>query len=105
MFTGDPDVGGVFGSRYDIGNFDYTENGREYYTGNTALDPSMRAGVLSFGFGPFRFGRNSEAIRHVFQNRFAHDILMGGDSYWFLPLDIPPSWFFYFGTGNGNTLW
>jgi hypothetical protein len=105
MFTGDPDVGGIFGSRYDDGNWLYNENGREYYTGNTALDPSMRAGMLSFGFGPFRFGRNSEAIRHAFQNRFAHDTLMKGESYWFLPLDIPPSWFFYFGFGSGNTLW
>jgi len=67
MFTGDPDVDGVMGSRYN--HFLKTAGGREYYTGNAALDPSMRAGVLSFGFGPFRFGRNSEAIRHIFQNR------------------------------------
>jgi hypothetical protein len=103
MFTGDPDVDGVFGSRYD--HLGETENGKKYYKGNTALDPSMRAGMLSFGFGPFRFGRNSEAIRHVFQNQFAHDILMRGESKWFLPLDIPPSWFFSFGFGSGNTLW
>jgi len=105
MHTGDPDVDGVIGSRYDDENWLELPNGKKYYTGNTALDPSLRAGVLSFGFGPIRIGRNSEKIRHEFQNKFAHDFLMKGKSYWFLPLDIEPSWFFYFGTGSGNTLW
>ena len=61
--------------------------------------------VLSFGFGPIRIGRNSEQIRHVFQNRFAHDLLMGGESYWFKKLPISPSWYWSFGFGSGNTLW
>ena len=102
LFTGDPDVNRI-GDRYDY--YSLTEKGREYYTGNTANDPSMRAGVLSFGFGPFRLGRNSENIRHVAQNKVAHDWLMGGDSYWFLPLPIKPRWYWYFGFGSGNTLW
>ena len=50
-------------------------------------------------------GRNSEQIRHVFQNRFAHDFLMGGKSYWFQKLPIAPSWYWSFGFGSGNTLW
>ena len=50
-------------------------------------------------------GRNSEQIRHIFQNRLAHDILGGGEAKWFLKLPIKPSWYFYFGTGSGNTLW
>ena len=44
-------------------------------------------------------------IRHIFQNRFAHDILTEGRAYWFQKLPIDPSWYFYFGTGTGNTLW
>jgi hypothetical protein len=90
------------GAEFSIGN--------KYYTGLTANDPTQRAGVLSFGFGPIRIGRNSENIRHIFQNRFAHDFLMNGQKkeygpFWFQQLDIDPSWYFYFGTGNGNTLW
>ena len=48
---------------------------------------------------------NSEIIRHVSQNRFAHDCLTGGRAFWFKVLDIDPTWFWYLGTGNGNTLW
>ena len=65
----------------------------------------QRAGVLSFGIGPIRIGRNSEGIRHVFQNRFAHDLLTGGKSLWFMQLPISPSWYWSFGTGRGNSLW
>ncbi len=78
MFTGDPDVNGI-GTRYS--RVMETADGKEYYYGNTALDPSMRAGVLSLGIGPFRFGVNSETVRHIFQNQFAHDMLMKGKSY------------------------
>jgi hypothetical protein len=102
MFTGDPDVLNI-GDRYD--HLGELENGKKYYIGNTANDPSMRAGVLSFGFGPLRIGRNSEQIRHVFQNKFAHDFLMGGKSKWFRVLDIKPRWHWQFGSGSGNTLW
>jgi hypothetical protein len=44
-------------------------------------------------------------IRKVFQNQFAHDFLMKGESKWFRVLDTKPSWYWYFGTGSGNTLW
>ena len=74
------------------------------YYGGTA--DKYRAGVLSFGIGPMRIGRNSEAIRVVFQNKFAHDMLSGGVPLWFRELeDRKARWYFYFGTGNGNTLW
>ena len=102
MFTGDPDVN-VLGDRHNYAA--YTAKGREYYIGNTANDPKLRAGVLSFGFGPLRIGRNSEQIRHVFQNRFAHDFMTGGASAWFIKLPILPSWYWSLGTGSGNTLW
>ena len=45
------------------------------------------------------------SIRHAFQNRFAHDSLTHGQALWFLPLDIKPTGYFYYGTGTGNTLW
>jgi hypothetical protein len=94
MFTGDagPD------------RKNYVTNG--IYDANGTYDPDKyRAGVLSFGFGPFRFGRNSEQIRHVFQNQFAHDFLTGGKSKWFEVLPISPSLYWSFGTGTGGTLW
>jgi len=98
MFTGDPGLN----TRYRQENVEMI-NGHLTYTGGTA--DKYRAGVLSFGFGPIRVGRNSEQIRHVFQNRFAHDMLTGGDAKWFRVLDIKPRWYWYFGTGTGNTLW
>jgi hypothetical protein len=106
MFTGDPGLDMDF--RRDHHGVDANRN--KYYTGLTANNARMRAGVLSFGFGPLRFGGNSEAIRHAFQNRFAHDFLMHGQTkdgpYWFMINNgISPSGFFYFGLGSGNTLW
>ena len=46
-------------------------------------------------------------LHHIFQNSFAHDKLTGGanKAFWFKVLDIAPSWFWYFGTGNGDILW
>jgi hypothetical protein len=105
MFTGDPGLDVDF--RREHHGKDEEDN--KYYTGLTANDPSVRAGVLSFGFGPVRIGGNSEQIRHVFQNKFAHDFLMNGQTkggpYWFKKLPIPASWFWSFGSGSGNTLW
>jgi hypothetical protein len=69
-------------------------------------DPDKyRSGVFYIGFGPIKIGRNSEKIRNTFQNKFAHDFLMGGESPYFLWLDKDPRWYFYFGSGTGNTLW
>jgi hypothetical protein len=96
MFTGDPGL-------TDRKNFVMDINDHSTYYGNTAN--KYRAGILSFGFGPFRIGRNSEKIREVFQNRFAHDILTGGDAKWFQVLPISSSWYWSFGTGAGGTLW
>ena len=105
MFTGDP--GFTREDRYRKLAYVIGPDGKthEIYNGFEANNPNQRAGVLSFGIGPFLFGRNSEQIRHVFQNRFAHDMLTHGTAKWFQILDIPPSWFWYFGSSNGNTLW
>jgi hypothetical protein len=70
-------------------------NAHDAYIGGLANDLNLRAGVLSFGFGPLRIGRNSEQIRHIFQNKFAHNFLMKGQTkegpYWFRKLPIPAS--------------
>ena len=97
MFTGDPGL--VERDRSDENWF------HEYYSSEGALNANQRAGVLSFGLGSFRFGRNSEIIRHIFQNELAHSIIMKDKPAWFKILDIESTWFWYFGSFNGNTLW
>jgi hypothetical protein len=99
MFTGDPDTY-ERNDRYDFVKY---INNHDTYIGGTAN--KYRAGVLSFGIGPFRTGGNSEKIREVFQNRFAHDILTGGKAKWFQVLPIASSLYWSFGTGTGGTLW
>jgi hypothetical protein len=79
------------------------------FTGGDIDDPKQRSGVLYLGFGPIRFGMDSEGIRHIFQNRMAHDAFWKynyGQNYpWVLKLDKKPRFYWYFGTGTGNTLW
>lgn len=105
LFTGDPGHDDDYRDEGAEEIYDANWNQHYYYTQLDALNPDQRAGVLYVGFGNLRFGRNSESIRHAFQNRFAHDRLTGGDAYWFLPLDIEPSVYFQYGTGTGDTLW
>ena len=103
LFTGDP------GYRHDDRRTfaDPEANGRETYTlSDQGDDPDRyRAGIAYVGVGPIRFGVNSEQVRHVFQNRFAHDFLCKGDSPYFKVLNRPRQWYFYFGTGTGGNLW
>lgn len=76
------------------------ENG--FYIEEEGIDPDKyRAGVLSIGIGSFRIGRNSENIRDFFQNRLHRWI----DDPLFKKLEVAPQWFWYFGSGSGNTLW
>ncbi|MFV0419287.1 MAG: RHS repeat-associated core domain-containing protein [Dysgonomonas sp.] len=95
MFTGDP---GLTKKMRDTDPID----GWETYTSGTADEPKYRVGALSFGFGPLRIGRNSEAIRNTFQNNLIHKNI---GSPLFRVLDIASSWYWYFGFGSGNTLW
>ena len=105
MFTGDPGHDDKI-RNFELGEiYDNEGNLHYYYTQLDALNPDERAGVLYVGFGSLRIGWNSEDIRHVFQNKFAHDCLTNGRARWFLPLDIRPTGYFYYGTGTGNTLW
>jgi hypothetical protein len=85
----------------------YLINGHyTYKTNSKGDDPDKyRAGVLYFSIGNFKAGINSEQIRHIAQNRIAHDWLTGGKSKWFKVLDRDPEFYFYFGTGTGNSLW
>lgn len=103
FFTGDPGV-----DHDDRRTFnDPDAGGRETYTisANGDNPDEYRAGVLYVGFGPFKIGANSEQIRNLFQNRFAHDFLCKKDSPYFKVLDRPGKAYFYFGTETGNTLW
>ncbi len=103
MFTGDPG--------FELGNEDTYRaseiiDGHDTYVPWGIFDPDKyRAGVLYMEFGNFRIGRNEERIRQYFQNELAHDKLTKGEAKWFRVLDIDPTWYFYFGSGTGNTLW
>jgi RHS repeat-associated protein len=103
LFTGDP------GYRHEDRRTyaDPEADNRKTYTINALGDDPdrYRAGIAYVGIGPIRFGVNSEQVRHVFQNRFAHDFLCRGDSPYFKVLDRPRQWYFYFGTGTGGSLW
>jgi RHS repeat-associated protein len=71
------------------------------YDGGTAND--YRLGALYFSYKGFRFGRNSEAIRHAIQNIGAHT----GLSYqpWYKVLTIQPQGYFQYQSANPYTLW
>ena len=66
-------------------------------------------GILSLGIGPFRFGWDSEGIRHTLQNRLAHDWMWyynyGYMYSWVQDNEREDSFFFYLGSGTGNTMW
>ncbi len=91
LFTGDPGL-----------NPDDREDNGEFYLPNANGDnpDKYRAGVAYLGIGPFRFGGDSEGIRHTFQNRLAHDFLRPGTPH-FRELDRTNKFFFQFGSGGG----
>jgi len=62
-----------------------------------------RYGILYFRIGTVKAGWNSEQIRKLFQNRFAHDIITRGEAKWFDVLEIPTKWYWEFGSGSGDT--
>jgi len=98
LFTGDP------GLNEEDRRTRVIDGDETYIESRNGDNPDKyRAGVWYVGFGPFRIGRNSERVRDLFQNQIAHDWLTGSPH--FRVLDVPSSWYFYFGTGTGNTLW
>ena len=78
-------------------------NGHGTYTGEHSND--YRMGALFAYYGNYRVGVNAEPVRHVIQNRFAHDIMTGGHSKWFQVMN--KTWYPYFSykTRNPYTLW
>jgi RHS repeat-associated protein len=97
----------ITGDAGPMGNKQYDPiNGKDTYIAHDGYNPnSHRMGTFYFKIGPFRFGRNSEGIRKVFQNQFAHDWLTGGQSKWFEVLNLKPRWYWGFGYSGGSTLW
>jgi RHS repeat-associated protein len=87
----------------DKGNGAYVEeDGKQIYTLNKRGDPDQyRFGGLFFKFGPIRVGRNTENIRAGIQNTIHN---WTGDPH-YRKLDRPKRFYWYFGTGTGNTLW
>ena len=82
---------------YELRN-NYLDPDGKYYMANNGYDPnSHRMGVFYGKVGPIRVGGNSEGIRHVFQNRFAHDFMTGGDTKWFEVLSLKKRWWWQFG--------
>lgn len=120
MFTGDPGGPQAYldpNSYYEgIDDGKYVKNERFgikndgdwakiYHSYNGSTPDKYRDGVLTFQFGNFRIGRNSEGIRNAFQNQMAHDWLRHGTSPHFKILDIKPRWSIQFSDGNGNSNW
>ena len=96
LYTGDPGPDGYRNIYTSVG-------GQDYYGPTDGYDPDeYRAGIFYIGVAGFRFGKNSESIRHKYQNVRAHH-----------PHEIPyfkvlTSFLseFYWGYGsNGNTGW
>jgi hypothetical protein len=80
--------------------------GHRVYEAYDGYNPnSHRMGTFYFKIDTFRFGRNSEGIRKVFQNQFAHDFLSGGKSLWYEVLNLKSRWYWGFDYSGGSTLW
>ncbi|GIV26479.1 MAG: hypothetical protein KatS3mg027_0293 [Bacteroidia bacterium] len=92
LFTGDP---GLKDRAIEI-----RSDGYKYYIKNLdGKDPDKyRAGVAYIGIGPFKFGKDSEKIRHNIQNVLVHDKI---GSPRFTILDRKEKFYFQFGSGGG----
>jgi Bacterial toxin 23 len=100
LFTGEP-LEGTDGKRIT-----HVTNGQRYYT----EDKMYRSGVLYAGAGGFRIGRNSEQIRNVIQNKFAHGFLKGKlmgkpTPYFEIDPSRKPKWYWGYDNGSGDTLY
>jgi RHS repeat-associated protein len=100
LFTGDPGLNGANRQTEMI-------DGKATYKMNGFGDNpnKYRAGVGYVGYGNMRFGSNSERIRNIAQNKFAHDFITGGKSPYFQVLNINRSNYFSVGTSHPYTLW
>ena len=97
IFTGDPGYAYTDENGNDVSN---VKDG--VYINNGTGDPDKyRFGSLYLQLGPFRFGSNSENIRYGIQSTI-HG--WTGDPN-FSKLNRRRRFYWYFGTGTGNTLW
>jgi len=87
-------------SATDLGQKDNMYPNRYYKGGDV---DKYRLGALSIGYGDYRVGANSEKIRHVFQNQFAHGVVSPQPA--FKVLDNKWNPYYYYGTSNRYSLW
>lgn len=83
-------------------------NGREAYSPLNGSNPNQfRLGSAAIGYRGLFAGWNSESIRHIGQNKVAHDFILGGDSKHFIKMPEAPYQGFYYGNrlNNFNTTW
>jgi hypothetical protein len=98
IFTGDP--GYAYTDENGVVHNNVNDDG--YYINHGPGDPNKyRFGSFYSKAGPFRFGRNSENIRYGIQSTI-HG--WTGDPN-FEKLNRRRRFYWYFGTGTGNTLW
>lgn len=99
LFTGDP------GDTMENRPFE-TVDGHLTYIGDANHNPDkFRLGAAYVGYKNIRVGANSEKIRHVIQNRVAHDMLTKGEAKWFKILNNNWSAYGNVGTLNPFSLW
>ena len=103
IFTGDPDakISGSPNPRPFV-----TTDGKDIYKTDYGSSPDkFRLGAFYGGKGGYRFGWTSETIRHIIQNRIAHDFLTGGKAKWFRVLDGKSMPYINFQTVHKYTTW
>jgi len=80
-----------------------------YATGGDIDNPNQSHGIFYIQAGNLALGRDTENIRHIFQNKLAHDGFNGGyrgsEYPWILKTHRSNRWYFQFGSGNGNSLY
>lgn len=96
LFTGDPMLDD------DKGVIPHPDHKEGQYAGINAS--RYRLGASYFGYGNFRLGVNSEGVRHLIQNKFAHTI---NAQPWFEVLDsrFPSKLYSQYRTNKAYTLW
>lgn len=105
MHTGEPEINPNTGW-YQTGTDQFGANA---VIGGSVGDPNESYGILFVGFGPARIGIDAEGIRHLFQNRMAHDHFFKVGHGQFYPhytrLDRRPRFYFQFGWSSGSTFY
>jgi hypothetical protein len=102
LFTGNPNSPGTLDFKERTHSID-ENSGRETYNGGTAN--LYHFGGAYVGYGNYRVGVQSEYVRHGIQNRFAHDLLLGGEPKWFGMTSNSVNPYFSYQTRNGYSVW